>query len=249
MDSQIVAVFLPLRRSVGSTLPSWRSAMPDQRCRSNDHGDYSDALLQRQLRICSAVLEGIWLCSKMLGKSRLNRRLHRIRELFPDRVLYAGRDLERSWMSARSTWSIAFQSRPAITIASCVVICIEAKSGEVIKPAREVLLWSEDPSDDHRIKSTQLNSSSLLADIVTRRLWHLYQFDLPKIKDHRGQAYNDYDVEDALHEAGLHLIPLRKRIPSALYHVGLLLDVSTVITLKQQEAWWANSAKTHPCSY
>lgn len=40
----------------------------------------------------------------------------------------------------------------------------------------------------------------------------LYQFDLPERSKITGdKAYNDYDVEDALDEADLHLTPLRKK--------------------------------------
>jgi hypothetical protein len=82
MDSQIVAVFCPCDDLLKALYHN-----EDQQCQINDAEVMTTAIIAMlyfggNFEIARRFLREYGYIPRMLGKSRLNRRLHRIRELF-----------------------------------------------------------------------------------------------------------------------------------------------------------------------
>ncbi len=147
----------------------------------------------------------------MLSKSRFNRRLHRIAELFLTLFLRLGETWKK--LNERSTYVI-----DSFPIAVCDNYRIQRSKiyqGEVWRgyiPSKKryfygvrihILVTEQGEPVEFFLMPGAFSHTSALAR---------YNFDLPEHSWVTGdKAYNDYTIEDMMHEAGLELLPLRKK--------------------------------------
>jgi len=147
----------------------------------------------------------------MLSRSRYNRRLHRIADLFLTLFLRLGETWKK--LNERSVYVI--DSYP---IAVCDNYRIKRSKiyhgedfrGYIASKKRyfyglriHILVTEQGEPVEFFLEPGAFSDTGALS---------LYHFDLPKDAFVTGdKAYNDYTVEDVMREAGIELIPLRKK--------------------------------------
>jgi hypothetical protein len=148
---------------------------------------------------------------KMLGKSRFNRRLHRIADLFLTLFLRLG----ETWKQLNEKSVYVIDSYP---IAVCDNYRIKRSKiyqgedfrGYIASKKRyfyglriHILVTEHGEPVEFFLEPGAFSDTRALG---------LYNFDVPGLSFITGdKAYNDYTIEDVMREAGLELIPLRKK--------------------------------------
>jgi len=211
MDSQIVAVFC-LCDDMLKALHHYQ----DKQCQMSDAEVMTTALVaalhfRGNFELARRLLQEQGYIPVMLSRSRFNRRLHRLADLF----LALFSVLGETWkeLNAHSIYSI-----DSFPIAACDNYRIPRSRryrGEVWRGRQASkkryfyglklhLLVTEhgQPVEFFLTPGSYSDTSAL----------KLYHFDLPEgawvIGD---KAYTDYSVEDMMNEAGIHLLPFRKK--------------------------------------
>jgi hypothetical protein len=210
MDTQIVAVFC----LCDDMLKAMRH-YEDSQCQMTDAEVMTTAILaamqfRGNFELARHTLQEEGYIPNMLGKSRFNRRLHRIQDLF----LTLFRLLGETWKDLNRQTVYVIDSYP---IAACdnYRICRsrryrgEAWRGYQASKKRffyglKIHIMVTEQGQPVEFFLTPGGYSDTSA-------YKLYDFDLPQQAWITGdKAYNDYDVEDALIEAGLRMRPMRR---------------------------------------
>jgi hypothetical protein len=162
-------------------------------------------------RLASQYLYEHRYIPNMLSRSRLNRRLHRIADLFLTLFLQLG----ETWKNLNENSVYVIDSYP---IAVCDNYRIRHSNiyhredfrGYIASKKRyfyglriHILVTEQGEPVEFFLEPGAFSDTSALA---------LYNFDLPQGSFVTGdKAYNDYTIEDVMREAGIELIPLRKK--------------------------------------
>jgi len=160
----------------------------------------------------------------MLSKSRFNRRLHAISELFLTLFLRLGETWKK--LNERSTYvldSFPIQVCDNYRIRRSKIVQGEEWRGYIPSKKRyfygvrvHVLVTEHGEPVEFFLMPGSFSDTSAL---------RLYEFDLPEKSWVTGdKAYNDYLIEDVMREAGLELVPLRKKnsrrkVPPFFYYL------------------------------
>ena len=161
---------------------------------------------------------------KMLGKSRFNRRLHNIADLFLTLFLRLG----ETWKQLNEKSVYVVDSYP-IAVCDNYRICRskiyqgEAWRGYVASKKRyfyglriHIMVTEQGEPVEFFLEPGAYSDTWALG---------LYNFDLPEHSWVIGdKAYNDYTIEDVMREAGIELLPLRKKnslrpVPSYMFYL------------------------------
>ena len=147
----------------------------------------------------------------MLGKSRFNRRLHRIADLFLTLFLHLG----ESWKKFNEHSSYVIDSFPIAICDNYRIMRSKIYTGEDWRgyiPSKKryfygvrihIMITEYGEPVEFFLAPGSFSDTSALA---------LYNFDLPENAWITGdKAYNDYLIEDIMREAGLQLLPFRKK--------------------------------------
>jgi hypothetical protein len=210
MDSQIVAVFC-----LCDDMLKALHHPEDRQCQMVDSDVMTTALVaalhfRGNFELARHFLQDEGYIPTMLGKSRFNRRLHRIQELF----LNLFRLLGETWKELNDHSVYVLDSCP---IAACdnYRICRSRRyQGEV---------WQGHQASKQRffyglkihIMVTEYGQPVEFfltpGSTSDTSAYRLYDFDLPsQTWITADKAYTDYDVEDAINAAGLRMRPMRK---------------------------------------
>ena len=147
----------------------------------------------------------------MLGKSRFNRRLHNLADLFLTLFLRLG----ETWKQLNEKSVYVIDSYP-IAVCDNYRICRskiyhgEAWRGYIASKKRyfygiriHIMVTEQGEPVEFFLEPGAFSDTSALG---------LYSFDLPEHSWAIGEkAYNDYTIEDVMREAGIELLPLRKK--------------------------------------
>jgi hypothetical protein len=211
MDTQIVVVFC-----LSDDMLKALHHHEDPQCQMSDAEVMTTAIvamLYFKGNFCLAsrfLYEGGYIPG-MLGKSRFNRRLHRIADLFLTLFLRLGESWKK--LNERSTYVI--DSFPIAVCDNYRIMRSKIYTGEDWRgyiPSKKryfyglrihiMITESGEPVEFFLAPGAFSDTSALL----------LYNFDLPEQAWITGdKAYNDYTIEDILREAGLELLPFRKK--------------------------------------
>jgi hypothetical protein len=211
MDSQIVAVFCLCDDMLRAL-----NHHEDQQCQMSDAEVMTTAIVAAlfhggNFEHARKMLQAEGYIPNMLSKSRFNRRLHRIQDL----ILWLFRLLGETWKELNSQSIYVIDSYP---VASCdnYRICRSRRyRGEAwrgYQPSKRRYFYG---LKIHIMVTEQGQPVEFFltpGGFSDTSAYRLYDFDLPEGAYITGdKAYNDYDVEDALQEAGFKMSPLRKK--------------------------------------
>ena len=211
MDTQIIVVFC-LCADMLKSLHHYE----DAQCQMSDAEVMTTAIvamLYFKGNFCLAsrfLYDGKYI-PKMLGKSRFNRRLHRIADLFLTLFLRLG----ETWKKLNEKSVYVIDSYP---IAVCDNYRIKRSKiyhgedfrGYIASKKRyfyglhiHILVTEQGEPVEFFLEPGALSDTRALG---------LYNLDVPEHSFITGdKAYNDYTIEDVMREAGLELLPLRKK--------------------------------------
>ncbi len=211
MDTQIIVVFC-LCADMLKSLHHYE----DSQCKMSDAEVMTTAIVailffRSNFSLASRFLFEKGYIPRMLSASRFNRRLHRIADLFLTLFLRLG----ETWKKLNEKSVYVIDSYP---IAVCDNYRIkrskiyqgEAFRGYIASKKRyfyglriHILVTEQGEPVEFFLEPGAFSDTSALG---------LYNFDLPEGSFVTGdKAYNDYSVEDVLREAGVELVPLRKK--------------------------------------
>lgn len=211
MDTQIIVVFC-----LSADMLTSLHHHEDQQCQMSDAEIMTTAIVamlyfKGNFCLASRFLYDGKYVPRMLGKSRFNRRLHRIADLFLTLFLRLG----ETWKKLNEKSVYVIDSFP-ISVCDNYRICRskmyhgENWRGYIASKRRyfygvriHILVTEQGEPVEFFLAPGAFSDTSALA---------LYNFDLPEhawiIGD---KAYNDYTIEDVMREAGLELLPIRKK--------------------------------------
>ncbi len=211
MDTQIIVVFC-LCVDMLKSLQHYE----DAQCQMSDAEVMTTAIIamlyfKGNFSLASCYLYEQNYIPKMLGKSRFNRRLHRIADLFLTLFLRLG----ETWKQLNEKSIYVIDSYP---IAVCDNYRIkrskiyqgEGFRGYIASKKRyfyglriHIMVTEQGEPVEFFLEPGAFSDISAL---------DLYNFDIPEGSFVTGdKAYNDYTVEDVMREAGIELLPLRKK--------------------------------------
>lgn len=211
MDTQIIVVFC-LCVDMLKSLQHYE----DAQCQMSDAEVMTTAIIamlyfKGNFSLASCYLYEQNYIPKMLGKSRFNRRLHRIADLFLTLFLRLG----ETWKQLNEKSVYVIDSYP---IAVCDNYRIkrskiyqgEGFRGYIASKKRyfyglriHIMVTEQGEPVEFFLEPGAFSDISALG---------LYNFDIPEGSFVTGdKAYNDYTIEDVMREAGIELIPLRKK--------------------------------------
>jgi hypothetical protein len=211
MDTQIVAVFC-LCDDMLKALHHYE----EPQCRMTDAEVMTTAILAAlryggNFELARHALQEEGYIPQMLSKSRFNRRLHRIQDLF----LTLFRLLGETWKEMNGQSVYVIDSYP---IAACdnYRICRSRRyQGEVWRGRQASKRRYFYGLKIHIMVTEQGQPVEFFltpGSVSDTSAYRLYDFDLPPRAWITGdKAYTDYDVEDAINESGLRMKPMRKR--------------------------------------
>jgi DDE family transposase len=211
MDTQIVVVFC-----LSDDLLKALHHHEDKQCQMSDAEVMTTAIIamlyfRGNFCLASRFLYDGRYIPNMLGKSRFNRRLHRIADLFLTLFLRLG-----------ETWKQLNEKSVYVVDSYPIAVCDNYRIG------RSNIYQGKDwrgyiPSKKRfffgvRIHILVTEKGEPVEFFLTpgafsdTRALALYNFDLPAQSWVTGdRAYNDYTIEDVMREAGIELLPLRKK--------------------------------------
>jgi len=210
MDSQIVAIFC-LCDDVLKGLHHHE----DPQCKMSDAEVMTTSIVAAvffggNMETARTFLKEQGYIPKMLGKSRFNRRQHRMAELF----LTLFNMLAEFWKELNEQSIYVLDSFPMVTCDNYRIPRSRRYRGED---------WRGYQASKRRyfyglkLHLMVTGSGQPVEFFLTPGSWSdtralkMYQFDLPEDALVTGdKAYNDYDLEDMMLEAQLNLLPLRK---------------------------------------
>jgi hypothetical protein len=211
MDSQIVAVFC-----LSDDLLKALNHAEDRQCQMSDAEIMTTAITAMlyfggNFELSRRFLSDYGYIPNMLGKSRFSRRLHRIADLF----LTLFNLLGETWRGLNEHSIYILDSFPIAVCDNYRIPRSRIYQGEAWRGFQSskkryfyglkihlLITQTGQPVEFFLTVGSYSDTSAL----------KLYDFDLPEGAQLTGdKAYNDYEVEDLLKEAGLHLIPLRKK--------------------------------------
>ena len=210
MDTQIVAVFC-----LSDDMLKALHHHEDRQCQMSDSEVMTTAIVAAlyhggNFEKARAHLQEKGYIPHMLSKSRFNRRLHRIQDLF----LTLFRLLGETWKDLNSHSVYVIDSYP---IASCdnYRICRSRRYQGAVWRGRQASKRRYFYGVKIHIMVTEHGqpvefflTPGSYNDV---RAYSAYDFDLPQQAwITADKAYTDYDVEDALNESGLQMRPMRK---------------------------------------
>jgi hypothetical protein len=211
MDTQIIVVFC-LCADMLKSLQHYE----DRQCQMSDAEVMTTAIVamlyfKGNFRLASQYLYEYRYIPNMLSRSRFNRRLHRIADLFLTLFLRLG----ETWKKLNEKSVYVIDSYP---IAVCDNYRIkrskiyhgEGFRGYIASKKRyfyglriHILVTEQGEPVEFFLEPGAFSDTRALG---------LYNFDLPEGAFVTGdKAYNDYTIEDVMREAGIELIPLRKK--------------------------------------
>jgi len=211
MDTQIIVVFC-LCVDMLKSLQHYE----DAQCQMSDAEVMTTAIMamlyfKGNFSLASCYMYEQNYIPKMLGKSRFNRRLHRIADLFLTLFLHLG----ETWKQLNEKSVYVIDSYP---IAVCDNYRIkrskiyqgEGFRGYIASKKRyfyglriHIMVTEQGEPVEFFLEPGAFSDISALG---------LYNFDIPQGSFVTGdKAYNDYTIEDVMREAGIELIPLRKK--------------------------------------
>jgi Transposase DDE domain len=211
MDTQIIVVFC-LCADMLKSLHHYE----DRQCQMSDAEVMTTAIIamlyfKGNFRLASQYLYEHRYIPNMVSRSRFNRRLHRIADLFLTLFLQLG----ETWKNLNEKSVYVIDSYP---IAVCDNYRIRRSKiyhgedfrGYIASKKRyfyglriHMLVTEQGEPVEFFLEPGAFSDTSALA---------LYNFDLPEGSFVTGdKAYNDYTIEDLMREAGIELIPLRKK--------------------------------------
>jgi hypothetical protein len=211
MDTQIVAVFC-LCDDMLKALHHYQ----DKQCQMTDAEVMTTALVaalhfRGNFELARRLLQEQGYIPRMLSRSRFNRRLHRLADLFLTLFSLLG----ETWKDLNAKSIYVIDSFPIAACDNYRISRARRYQGEVWRGRQaskkryfyglKVHLLVTEHGQPVEFFLTPASYSD------TRAL-KLYHFDLPAGASIIGdKAYTDYGVEDMLNEAGLQLLPLRKK--------------------------------------
>jgi hypothetical protein len=212
MDTQIVVVFCLCNDMLKALYHR-----EDPQCQMTDAEVMTTAIVamlyfKGNFRLASQYLCEHGYIPNMVSRSRFNRRLHRIAELFLTLFLRLGEHWKR--LNKRSVYVI--DSYPILVCDNYRIPCSKIYHGEDFRgyiPSKKryfyglrIHMMVTEPGEPVEFFLTPgaFSDTSALS---------LFQFDVPEQSwITGGKAYNDYSMEDLMREAGVELLPLRKKI-------------------------------------
>ena len=211
MDTQIIVVFC----LCADMLKSLRH-YEDRQCQMSDTEVMTTAIIamlyfKGNFSLASRYLFEQGYIPKMLSASRFNRRLHRIAELFLTLFLRLG----ETWKKLNEKSVYVIDSYP---IAVCDNYRIKRSKIYHGEDFRGYIASKKRYFYGLRIHIMVTEYGEPVEFFLepgafsdTRALG-LYNFDVPEYSFITGdKAYNDYTIEDVMREAGIELLPLRKK--------------------------------------
>jgi hypothetical protein len=211
MDTQIIVVFC-----LCDDMLKKLHHHEDKQCKMSDAEVMTTAIVavlyfKGNLSMASRFLHDTGYIPNMLSKSRFNRRLHRIADLFLTLFLRLGETWKK--LNERSTYVI-----DSFPITSCDNYRIQRSK------RHQGELWRGFQSSKKRyffglkvhIMVTEHGEPVEFfltpGSFSDTRALGLYNFDLPEHSWVTGdKAYNNYVIEDILRDTGIQLLPIRKR--------------------------------------
>jgi hypothetical protein len=211
MDTQIIVVFC-LCVDMLKSLHHYE----DAQCQMSDAEVMTTAIIamlyfKGNFSLASCYLYEQNYIPKMLGKSRFNRRLHRIADLFLTLFLRLG----ETWKQLNEKSVYVIDSYP---IAVCDNYRIKRSKiyqgedfrGYIASKKRyfyglriHIMVTEQGEPVEFFLEPGAFSDTRALG---------LYNFDVPELSFITGdKAYNDYTIEDVMREAGIELVPLRKK--------------------------------------
>ena len=211
MDTQIIVVFCPCVDMLKSL-----HHYEDAQCQMSDAEVMTTAIIamlyfKGNFSLASCYLYEQNYIPKMLSKSRFNRRLHRIADLFLTLFLRLG----ETWKQLNEKSVYIIDSYP---IAVCDTYRIKRSKiyqgedfrGYMASKKRyfyglriHIMVTEQGEPVEFFLELGAFKDTSALG---------LYNFDVPELSFITGdKAYNDYTIEDVMSEAGIELVPLRKK--------------------------------------
>ncbi len=211
MDTQIIVVFC-LCADMLKSLHHYE----DRQCQMSDAEVMTTAIVamlyfKGNFCLASQYLYEYHYIPNMLSRSRFNRRLHRIADLFLTLFLRLG----ETWKELNEKSVYVIDSYP---IAVCDNYRIQRSKiyqsadfrGYIASKKRyfyglriHILVTEHGEPVEFFLEPGAFSDTSALG---------LYNFDLPQGSFVTGdKAYNDYTIEDVMREAGIELLPLRKK--------------------------------------
>src|SRR4030066_2075804 len=211
MDAQIVAVFC-LCDDMLKALQHYE----DPQSQNSDAEVMTTAIVAAlyfggNIEKARAHLQEYGYIPRMLGKSRFNRRLHRVADLFLTLFSLLG----ETWKELNANSIYVIDSFPVAACDNYRICRSRRYRGEAwrgYQPSKRRYFYGLKihimVTEHGQPVEFFLTPGGFSATSASR----LYDFDLPEGAYITGdKAYNDYDVEDALLEAGLKMSPLRKK--------------------------------------
>ncbi len=210
MDTQIVAVFC-----LSDDMLKALHHHEDAQCQMTDSEVMTTAIVAAlyhggNFERAREHLQDEGYIPQMLGKSRFNRRLHRIQELF----MTMFRLLGETWKELNSQSIYVIDSYPIAACDIYRVIRSRRYKGKVWRGRQaskrrffygikiHIMVTEHGQPVEFFLTPGSYNDTSA---------YRLYDFDLPDQSwITADKAYTDYDVEDALRIAGLGMSPMRK---------------------------------------
>ena len=211
MDTQIVVVFCLIDDMLKAL-----NHHEDQQCKMCDAEVMTTAIVamlyfKGNFCLASQFLYDAGYIPGMLGKSRFNRRLHRIADLFLTLFLRLG----ESWKKLNERSAYVIDSYPIAVCDNYRIMRSKIYTGEDWRgyiPSKKryfygvrihIMITEYGEPVEFFLAPGAFSDTSALS---------LYNFDLPEHSWVTGdKAYNDYMVEDIMREAGLELLPFRKK--------------------------------------
>ena len=211
MDTQIVVVFC-----LCDDMLKARQHVEDKQCQMTDAEVMTTAIVamlyfRGNFRLASQYMCEHGYIPNMLSRSRYNRRLHRIADLFLTLFLRVGEHWKR--LNEKSVYVI--DSYPIVVCDNYRISRSKIYRGEdfrgYISSKRRYFYGL-------RIHILSMEQGEPVEFFLTpgafsdTRALSLYQFDVPEQSWIIGDnAYNDYTIEDLMRAAGLELLPFRKK--------------------------------------
>lgn len=211
MDTQIIVVFC-LCVDMLKSLHHYE----DAQCQMSDAEVMTTAIIamlyfKGNFSLASCYLYEQNYIPKMLGKSRFNRRLHRIADLFLTLFLRLG----ETWKQLNEQSVYVIDSYPIAVCDNYRIKHSKIYQGEdfrgyIASKKRyfyglriHILVTEQGEPVEFFLEPGAFSDTRALG---------LYNFDVPELSFITGdKAYNDYTVEDVMREAGIELVPLRKK--------------------------------------
>lgn len=211
MDAQIVAVFCLCDDMLKALYHR-----EDPQCQMNDAEVMTTAIMAAlrhggNFEQARRMLREEGYIPRMLGKSRFNRRLHHIADLF----LTLFHLLGETWKELNEKSIYVLDSYPIAACDNYRIYRSKLYQGEVWRGHQaskkrffyglkiHVMVTEHGQPVEFFLTPGSYSDTSA---------YRLYDFDLPEQAWITGdKAYNDYDVEDAINETGMRMRPIRKK--------------------------------------